>query len=115
MNPKTKRVLLIGGSLLVLAGVIYYFSRRNKGGIDEPIVTPQESTVKPVINESPLDTIEKIKAFQDWMDTIGPWVKGKDGKYRLLKKGAGYGTYGPSTKAAWNYYRNQYVASLTKV
>lgn len=38
---------------------------------------------------------DEVKAFQDWLDIFYPtWLKG--GK---LNKGAGYGSYGPSTKA----------------
>jgi hypothetical protein len=45
-----------------------------------------------------------IKAFQDWLDINHPgWVKGKS-----LNQGPGYGTYGPSTKAAQAQYLSEY-------
>jgi len=123
MKDSTKRILLIGASVLVLGGVAYYFlvyRKRSQGTnagtgdqmppdqvlSDEPSgTTPVSSTQIP----DELNTVDKIKAFQDWMDTVGPWVKGTDGKYRLLNKGAGYGNYGPSTRAAWKYYKSQYL------
>jgi hypothetical protein len=56
---------------------------------------------------------EEIKAFQDYMDTIGPWVYNEtDGKYYKLNKGGGYGTAGKNTKAAWRVYGAQYIQSL---
>lgn len=123
MKDKTKRILLIGGSILVLGGIAYYFLvyRKNhpKGGDeDTPSETPaaDEVLTDSVVSSSnsniptELNSIDKIKAFQDWMDTIGPWVKGSDGKYKLLNKGNGYGTFGPSTSAAWNFYKTAYLA-----
>lgn len=126
MKDSTKRILLIGGSLLVIGGVAYYFlvykpnhpkkdDNENEGELppDETLnnapsgITPLGTTKTP----SELNSTDKIKAFQDWMDTIGPWVKGSDGKYKLLNKGAGYGTYGPSTAAAWDYYKDTYLKS----
>jgi hypothetical protein len=53
---------------------------------------------------------EEIKAFQDYMDTIGPWVYNEtDGKYYKLNKGGGYGTFGKNTQAAWRAYGTQYI------
>jgi hypothetical protein len=50
---------------------------------------------------------EGVKKFQDWMDTNHPnWVKGKN-----LNKGGGYGNFGPSTRTAWNKYKNEYLLS----
>ena len=44
------------------------------------------------------------KNFQDWLDINQPtWLKGKS-----LNKGAGYGTYGPNTTAAYKKYGNDY-------
>jgi len=50
-----------------------------------------------------------VKEFQDYMDTIGPWVKTKTGQYVKLNKGGGYGTVGPNTSAAWTKYGKQYL------
>jgi hypothetical protein len=48
---------------------------------------------------------EGVKKFQDWMDINHPnWVKGKN-----LNKGGGYGKFGPSTSAAWNKYKDEYL------
>jgi hypothetical protein len=122
MKDSTKRILLIGGSLLVIGGVIYYFIKKGRGSntiaIDET-AAPQDALTDQIVTTgstsntpSELNTPAKIKAFQDWMDTIGPWVKGTDGKYRLLNKGAGYGTFGPSTSAAWSFYKSAYLAPV---
>jgi hypothetical protein len=47
---------------------------------------------------------QQVKEFQDWMDTYHPnWVKGKN-----LKKGKGYGRFGPSTKSAYDQYMYEY-------
>jgi hypothetical protein len=49
----------------------------------------------------------QVKQFQDWLDNNYPtWLKG--GK---LKRGAGYGTFGPSTKAAYTQYGAQWEAT----
>lgn len=56
-------------------------------------------------------SVEEIKAFQDYMDTIGPWIKNKDGKYVKLGRGGGYGNPGPNTKAAWKVYGKKYLES----
>jgi hypothetical protein len=57
-------------------------------------------------------SVEEIKAFQDYMDTIGPWVKNKKtGKYYKLKKGGGYGNFGSNTSAAWKVYGKKYLES----
>jgi hypothetical protein len=55
--------------------------------------------------DGPKDT----KNFQDWLDINQPtWLKGKS-----LNKGAGYGTYGPNTTAAYKKYGNVYEARFT--
>lgn len=117
MKDSTKRILLIGGSVLVIGGVIYYLIKRARSGSSQQDLTtpPQEVITDQVVASSSstapseLNTTAKIKAFQDWMDTIGPWVKGTDGKYKLLNKGAGYGNFGSSTSAAWSFYKNAYL------
>jgi hypothetical protein len=129
MNDNTKRLLLIGGSLVVIGGVAYYFLKKRKEAknYDESeetvIVTPLvestpvgggSTTVTQPSSDVPaeLNTTDKIKAFQDFMDGLGPWVKGANNKYVLLNKGNGYGNYGPSTKAAFNVYKDLYVVYL---
>ena len=61
-----------------------------------------------------LNTTDKIKAFQDWMDAQGKgWIMDKNtGKWKLLNKGAGYGTYGKNTDAVWKVYGVDYLKSL---
>jgi len=121
MKDSTKRLLLIGGSVVVIAGVVYYLYTQNKPSnesdddeeviVDEqPTPAPSPSpTPQPVVSQpSALNTTDKVKRFQDFMDIIGSWVKGSDGKFKKLNKGAGYGTYGPSTRAAYATYSELY-------
>lgn len=132
MKDSTKRLLLIGGSLVVIGGVIYYFYNQSKGDdvivtdIDEerPEGTPSEggsasanqgSSVGagPAVNlPVELNSADKVKRFQDFMDSIGSWVKGTDGKYKKLNKGTGYGIAGPSTRTAFNVYGDLYRVYL---
>jgi len=68
-------------------------------------------TVTPGQTKSNITPVESfiVKEFQDYMDTIGPWVKTKTGQYVKLNKGKGYGTIGPNTFAAWKKYGKQYL------
>jgi len=131
MKDSTKKMLLIGGSVVVIAGVIYYFYNQSKG--DDVIVTdideerPADESAPANVGATPgstpgtppsqslpveLNTGEKVKRFQDFMDSVGAWVKGTDGKYKKLNKGTGYGIPGPSTKAAFNVYGDLYRVYL---
>jgi hypothetical protein len=60
------------------------------------------------------DKTQKIKAFQDWMDSTHPnWVGCTDSKCtngKNLNKGKGYSTFGPSTTKVWNLYGNDFNA-----
>jgi len=56
---------------------------------------------------------ENIKKFQDYMDTVGPWVRQADGKFTKLNKSGGYGKFGPSTKAAWDKYQNDFKTKMS--
>ena len=126
MESKTKRLLLIGGSVVVIAGVAWYLYSKNKStdASDEPIVDENTLDTKPASNTSPNDNPNKpqlpvelrnladVKKFQDFMDSIGPWVKGIDGKYKKLNKGAGYGIAGPSTVGAFTVYGDLYRVYL---
>ena len=134
MKDGTKRLLLIGGSILVIGGVAYYFWNKSKStSIDKENVIPTLDNTTPSGepttttsgggsgtgggNISPalpseLNSTDKVKAFQDFMDNVGPWVKGIDGKYKKLNKGAGYGIAGPSTKAIFNVYGDLYRVYL---
>lgn len=132
MKDSTKRLLLIGGSLVVIGGVIYYFYYQSKLSVndsdDENDDTPpaDESTpgnVATTPGTTPgttptqslpveLNSADKVKRFQDFMDSIGSWVKGTDGKYKKLNKGTGYGIAGPSTRTAFNVYGDLYRVYL---
>jgi len=64
------------------------------------------------------DKTQKIKAFQDWMDSTHPnWVGCTDSKCtngKNLNKGKGYSTFGPSTTKAWNLYGNDFNAQYNQ-
>ena len=125
MTDNTKRLLLIGGSILVIGGVAYYFYNKRKKEISDP-ESDTDQTVSEEITPSPdggggviprgvpveINSLDKAKKFQDFMDKIGPWVKGSDGKYKKLNKGAGYGIAGPSTLQAFNVYGDLYRVYL---
>lgn len=132
MNPNTKKWLLIGGSVLVIGGVVYYLyvqskksndklndgtdedtdvtNDANQGGGTTPTPTPNDKPANQLPAE--LSSSDKVKKFQDFMDKVGPWVKGIDGKYKKLNKGTGYGIAGPSTLGAFAGYQNLYRVYL---
>lgn len=130
MTDNTKRLLLIGGSILVIGGVAYYFYVRSQKsndklntGADEDQTVSEETTPSPIggggVSQGggisvpvEINSLDKAKRFQDFMDKIGPWVKGTDGKYKKLNKGAGYGIAGPSTLQAFNVYGDLYRVYL---
>ena len=123
----SKMFWIIGGLVLIAGGVGAYFLLRkpkdesntntdtsddgdkdkstdgggNVGSVSSSVSAPAE-----------LNTTDKIKAFQDWMDKEGKgWIE-KDGKWVLLNKGAGYGNYGKSTDAVWKVYGKQYLDAV---
>lgn len=124
MESKTKRLLLIGGSVVVIAGVAWYLFAKNRnveeGDEDEDVTPTDESTPSVTPTPAPsvvqlpveLNSMDKVKKFQDFMDSIGPWLKGTDGKYKKLNKGTGYGIAGPSTRAVFNVYGDLYRVYL---
>jgi len=125
MKDSTKRLLLIGGSLVVIGGVVYYFMKQSSSDLgsddsDETVteddgeaqVSPTQPGGSQVKLPVELNSPDKVKRFQDFMDSIGAWVKGTDGKYKKLNKGTGYGTPGPSTKAAFTVYGDLYRVYL---
>ena len=64
-----------------------------------------EKTLPPNV----LDTMERIKNFQDWLDKTHPdWIdvplKGTEAR--------GYGTYGPQTRKAFEKYETEYYQTL---
>lgn len=109
-------VLAVGGLSAFLIGQLIKRFRKPDDTPPPPPSTDEIPVLDPVkqilgVSDAPkeLNTVEKVKAFQDWMDTIGIWVLGADGKYKKLNKGAGYGNYGKSTKAAWKAYGERYL------
>lgn len=124
MESKTKRLLLIGGSVVVIAGVAWYLYKQNKGDDieDEVLESETSNDSQPIVTPTPapsvaplpveLNSMDKVKKFQDFMDSIGPWLKGSDGKYKKLNKGTGYGIAGPSTRAVFNVYGDLYRVYL---
>lgn len=129
MESKTKRLLLIGGSIVVIAGVAWYFYSQNKPSDnsddsddtkDTEDTKPGTTPTPPGPNDNPISTnlpveirsIANVKKFQDFMDTVGPWIKGADGKYKKLNKGTGYGNAGPATLGAFAAYGDLYRVYL---
>ena len=53
MTDNTKRLLLIGGSILVIGGVAYYFYNKRKKEISDP-ESDTDQTVSEEITPSPL-------------------------------------------------------------
>jgi hypothetical protein len=117
---------IIGGLIVIAGGVGAYFLLRKPKEEKNETDTDTDTDDKSVdtntgggtsVSSYPkapaeLDTTDKIKAFQDWMDAQGKgWIK-KDGKWVLLNKGAGYGNYGKSTDAVWKVYGKQYLESI---
>jgi hypothetical protein len=123
MEQATKKKLLIGGALLVVAGVGGYFlykffkdkadkkreEEQKEKDQSQPTTSPTPTTTPSSGGAfGPFKNSTEVKAFQDWMDKNYPnWVNGKN-----LNKGSGYGTYGPSTTKAWNTYGKIYQDSL---
>ena len=50
----------------------------------------------------------ETQAFQDFMDTKGPWVLQKNGMKTKVKKGASYGKFGPQTTEAYQKNKKDY-------
>jgi len=59
----------------------------------------------------------QVKAFQDWLDAKGlKWVGATNAALtngKALKKGGGYGTFGPSTTKAYAVYGAEWEATRT--
>jgi hypothetical protein len=135
MNDRTKKIL-IWGSVITLVGVGSYlgyrlYDKRKKKKAEEEArkLAETQALIAQQAQQNQggggnvggggggvstdgcppeLNTPEKIKAFQDYMDTVGVWVKGDDGKYKKLLKGNGYGVCGKNTQLAWKTYGTPY-------
>ena len=74
---------------------------------DQPATTTDQPATTTTIT---LDTPEKIKAFQDWMDkNHGKWAYSKKYKRNYSVNGKpnlGYGNLGPNTRKNWETYKN---------
>jgi|688.fasta_scaffold79591_4 hypothetical protein len=100
-------VIIVAVILLSVASWLIYkkfFKKNTDEKNDVPLTnddgTPVLINQTQVVAGGPSD----VKAFQDWMDIEHPnWVKGKN-----LNKGSGYGTYGPSTQAAWALWKTDF-------
>ena len=117
---------IIGGLVVIAGGVGAYFllrkpkeetgSETNDSETKDSGNTNTNSTSSgssDISVPSELDSEDKIKAFQDWMDKEGKgWIL-KNGKYVFLNKGAGYGNFGKSTNAVWKVYGSAYLKSLS--
>lgn len=81
---------------------------------DDP--TNTKKVVRPIPPELKDDDGTKVKAFQEWLDnhhsdieegTGKGWATGfSEGK---LKRGSGYGRFGPRTSRAWGLYKQEYL------
>jgi len=83
----------------------------NAEWVENSKYVPPKRQVKYVIPKE-INSLEKLKSFQDWLDTNhSGWVN----KYKTLNKDVkkGYGKYGPSTKKAWEMYGKEYLSSNT--
>jgi hypothetical protein len=130
MDKKTKQLLLVGGSILVIVGVAYYFIKKSRQATDEVLDETIEDAVEStpsVIKTKPsgtpkvkppkeLDTPQKVQAFQAWMDAQGkPWIN-VNGKWHFLKEGnpnvggKGTGNFGPATAQVWKVFGEKYLA-----
>lgn len=118
----SKMFWIIGSIVLIAGGIgVYFLLRKKKGAENTNLDTPynvdnKDSTIisNTITVSAPdeLNSTDKIKAFQDWMDEQGKgWIK-KDGKWVLLNKGKGYGIYGKNTDAVWKVYGKDYLKSL---
>ena len=117
-GKSNKWLWIVGGAILVAGGIGAYFLLRKKDDKEEVIegteeIKKQEAiqsvTKEPIVKPSELDTSEKIKGFQDWLDKYRPLWLNDNGTYKNLNVGTasepnrhiagkGYGNYGENTK-----------------
>jgi hypothetical protein len=83
-----------------------------KTTVDQPQTDQPKTTVDQPTTQTPvtLDSPEKIKAFQDWMDkNHGKWAYSQRYKRNYSVNGnpkLGYGNLGPNTRKNWETYKN---------
>lgn len=131
MEAKTKKRLIIWfsvGSILAIGGffTIKHFiaKKAEKKRLEDEAVALMDSQSTNVDSTnvgstnvgstnagSTIDRPSDIKAFQDWMDKQGKGWISSNGKWVLLNKGGGYGSFGPATRQAWKVYGSQFLAN----
>lgn len=87
------------------------------GGGSTPTPTPTPNpNPRPSPRPPEIDSVDGVKAFQDWLDQNHPgWASGyTDGIINKGSNGPGYGTYGPRTRKAWNSHKSDYLSGKTK-
>jgi hypothetical protein len=100
-------------------------SPNTSGTTSTTTTTPSESisTTPSNVGSFSLNTTQRIKEFQDWMDANKPFWILDNGKYKNLTKGTtsepnrhikgrGYGSNGANTKRAWKLFGAEYVKTL---
>jgi hypothetical protein len=98
-------VIIVAVILLSVASWLIYKKFFKKPTEDLIPLATDDTGVNPAVNPTVGGGPSDVKAFQDWMDIYHPnWVKGKN-----LNKGSGYGTYGPSTQAAWGLWKDEFL------
>lgn len=132
-NKSNKWFWLIGSLIVIGGGIgVYLLLRRNKVDEEDIIIAEEDIRQEEQSNPTPsivipseLDSTEKVKRFQDWMDKYRPLWINDNGKYKNLRvgtkeepnrhiNGIGYGTYGKNTNTAWSVFGKEYIASLSK-
>jgi hypothetical protein len=132
-GKSNKWLWIVGGAILVAGGIGAYFLLRKKGNNEEEVIEGTEEIkeqeakeigrVETIVAPSELNSSEKIKAFQDWLDKYRPLWVNDNGTYKNLRVGTadepnrhiagkGYGNYGKNTNTAWKTFGNQYLESL---
>jgi len=108
---------ITAGVLIALSSLLGGKARAKEFGLINEEVTLTATTANTVASTATatfdITKPENIKKFQDYMDTVGPWVRQADGKFTKLNKGGGYGKFGPSTKAAWDKYQNDFKTKMS--
>ena len=76
---------------------------------------PVKSSVKkPIIIPTEVNSKEKVKGFQDWLDDTHPdWTGPGQGRLDGLES-KGYGIYGTKTKKAWETHSDEYLEILKR-
>lgn len=116
--------LVVGGIVLLAGGIGAYFLLRKPKNVDTNELgdeTDENTTTSKASIPTQLNTKDKVKVFQDWLDKNKPlWLLDTDGKYKNLSKGTtnepnrhisgkGYGVYGKNTANAWRLFGKEFL------